>query len=87
MDAAPAGLAHEPAVASAMTRVMSVDPLRRLLDQLIRADAERHRMAPQTPEYEDASRQVDQLARRVWDLAAGDRTEHAAVPDGTPDER
>ena len=41
-------------------------PLRRLLDELQAADAERQGEARDTPAYTEALHRVDRLARAVW---------------------
>ena len=46
-------------------------PLRRLLDELQAADAERQREARDTPAYADAVHRVDRLMEAVWKEAGG----------------
>jgi hypothetical protein len=45
------------------------DPLRRLLEELQRADAARQGYPRDTPAYAEAADRVDALVRAVWEAA------------------
>lgn len=65
-------------------------PLRRLLDELQAADAERQREARDTPAYSEALHRVDRLLKAVWKEASdapatGAPTREAASADGSTD--
>jgi len=65
-------------------------PLRRLLDELQAADAERQGEARDTPAYADAVHRVDRLMEAVWKEAGGAPTtrgpvREAAQLDGSTD--
>ena len=65
-------------------------PLRRLLDELQAADAERQREARDTPAYADALHRVERLTKAVW-KEAGDApafratAREIAAPEGSTD--
>ena len=66
---------------------MSQDqPLRRLLDELQAADAERQGVERDTPAYTQALQRVDRLTRAVWNEAGETPvTRAAAAKDGSTD--
>jgi hypothetical protein len=65
-------------------------PLRRLLDELQAADAERQREARDTPAYAEALHRVERLTKAVWKEAGdapafGATARENAPPDGSTD--
>ncbi len=62
-------------------------PLRRLLDELQAADAERQGEARDTPAYTEALHRVDRLTRAVWKEAGEAPVSRAPARDATAPDR
>jgi hypothetical protein len=62
--------------------MMAEDQLRRLLDELHRADDQRTSIPRTSPDYEQAADRVDELAQAIWRIVRSDRDRLPAEDGG-----